>query len=261
MRNFDVYDFYFGTHLDLEKMKAEGKKILYHFCGSEVRQLSISQKDNPHAVVKFPDEEKIRENLKRLAQYSDACTIRDKELYDHVAPYFSRIWTIPRMVQLEEGEVVKKVGQDKPLIVHAPSDLTVKGSHRVIEVVEALKANYDFDFQLIYKMNHKRAMQLLNRADIVIDQLRIGTYGVLSIEAMMRGKIVLCYLTPQMEHEIGEKNPIINADMDNLQERLVYILERRDDWPFFAERSLDYAREIHSPEVVIDQLISVYEAL
>lgn len=257
IKDYDIYDFFFGTSHRLTDLITERRKIIYHFCGSEVRQLSISKKTNPYAAVKEPDEDRIKKNLDRLAVASKVCTIRDYELYDHLVNHFEKIHIVPRMVEPSKYYLHDKSIDRKPIFAHAPSDTRIKGTDIVNNVIK----KFPVDYQLIYKMSHKRAMDLIDRADVVIDQLKIGTYGVLSIEAMMRGKVVICYVSDYMKKKLPKELPIIYATPDDLEEVIKKVLDRRDDWRVVGEKSIEYAMKYHSPKSVTKQLIDVYESL
>src|SRR5699024_3194010 len=104
-----------------------------------------------------------------------------------------------------------------PLIVHAPTRRNLKGTEFVIDAVKQLKkAGVSLDFKLIEGMNHQETMNLLSKADIVIDQMRIGSAGYLSTEAMALGKPVLCYIREDLIKKYPQGFPIVNANPNNL---------------------------------------------
>jgi glycosyltransferase involved in cell wall biosynthesis len=259
VEEYDIYDFFFGTTFRATDVVLARKKVLHHFCGSEARQLSISQKHNPYAVAKDPDEEGIRKKLQELAKISPVCTIRDYELYEHLEPYFEKIHIVPRMVEPTEPKFPD--GNGCPLVVHAPSNTAIKGTDEIIEAVKELQKTINFKFQLIYKMSHKTAMEILDKADIVIDQLKIGTYGVLSIEAMMRGKPVLCYISDYMRERLPKELPIISATPESIKEAVAAAINDKDDRHDRGAASYQYAMAHHAPAAVVPKLQEVYKSL
>jgi glycosyltransferase involved in cell wall biosynthesis len=84
----------------------------------------------------------------------------------------------------------------------------------------------------------------VQRADIVVDQVAIGSYGVFACEAMAAGKPVIAYLSDTVEKLLGE-HPIANAAPDSVGSAIEMLL---DDRSAAAERgvaSAAYVRRVH----------------
>lgn len=257
LNEYDVYDFYFGRSMRADEIRAMGKKIVWHICGSEARQLSIAQKQSPYAVVKA-DEETVKRGLSEMAALSPVCTIRDMELYDHVAPYFEKVFITPRLVDVSVEHLPPQL-EGKPRVVHAPSALDIKGTSAVVTALGALDKAGLIEFELIYRMPHHQAMERYRRADIIVDQLRIGTYGQLSIEALAMGKLAVCYISEYMLEHLPQELPIINASMDNLGSVIEALVARRPEWPGLSAQSRLYAQSCHGTHT-IHSTIKAYEA-
>lgn len=261
MLEYDIFDIYFASFPhNLKDQLPKSLKRIHHFCGSEVRQFDIATAQNPFAVVKDGNSDKIKERVRRMAEISDACTLRDMELYDHVSEHFKRIFIVPRMLDLSTLDYHPYRGRRKPLIVHAPTDPNVKGTRFIVAAVEKLKRSFDFDFLLVAGMPHEKVTQIMAEADLFIDQLHIGTYGVASIEAMALGTPVVCYLSDYMQQYLPP-NPIISATPLNIEEILAHHLSnpaslwgRRQEGRAFVEAHHDAAK-------VVKQLVEVYEQL
>src|SRR5204862_6492338 len=77
-------------------------------------------------------------------------------------------------------------------IAHAPSKRAVKGTDDVLAAVDSLRARgAPVELDLIEGVPNREACLRYAAADIVIDQLRVGWYGVLAVEAMARAKPVV----------------------------------------------------------------------
>jgi hypothetical protein len=255
---YDIYDFFFAGGWNPEGIKAAGKKIVWHFCGSEVRQLSVAKALNPHAAVKFEDEEKIRESLKTMAEWSDACYIKDVELLPHIEPFFKRIWVIPRMYDGLITDIIRWA-EGPPRVVHCPTDIAVKGTKGIIDAMSQLDKEGQIRFQLVYKMPHNKAIEAISNADIVIDQMCIGTFGQLAIEGMALGKAVVCYISDFMMPSLAH-TPIVNSTPANLY-TTVKELANSSEVLDIQEKGPDYVRRYHAPDIVAGQLEIMYEAL
>lgn len=257
---FDIVDAFFGSFLPMVKGRLpEGLKIVHHFCGSDVRQQRIAEKLNPFAATKGHQGDHEAEILK-LAELSGDCYVKDYELIPHVEPYFKRVWTIPRLIDL--GQVPKSLSAGtRPLIVHAPTHREVKGTQYIVDAMTTLSKQFDFEFLLCAGLKHQDAMSLYRQADIIIDQLRIGTYGQLAIEAMAMEKVVVSYIADYVRPNLPEELPIVNANPDTFLSIMDGLLADRRLWQTLGEQGRTYVENYHAMEKVIPQLITMYEAL
>lgn len=269
MEKYDVFHFHFGETFfpdrhDLEILKKNGKKIVVHHRGSEVRMLSVAKKlNNPYVRVKrsWP-EEKVRSNLAFLSKYFDQAIVNDEELKAYVEPYYKKIHVIPHTIDVHAITPYYPEKQVKPLIVHAPSRRETKGTQYVLNAIELLKrTGLDFDFQLIEGLSHQEALALYRKATIVIDQLQIGSYGHLSIEAMAMGKPVICYIREDLIKKYPTDLPIVNANPKNLFKTVKKIIRQPKNWEIIGRQSRQYVEDYHSYDKVADKLLKVYNML
>jgi glycosyltransferase involved in cell wall biosynthesis len=115
----------------------------------------------------------------------------------------------------------------KPVVAHSPTRRFAKGSRYVMEAVESLKKEFDFEFKLIEGMPRQEALQIVQNCDIFIDQLLLGSNGMASCEAMSMGKPVLCHIMPAVyENGLPTECPIISTNPDNIRENLGLLLSK-----------------------------------
>lgn len=105
-----------------------------------------------------------------------------------------------------------------------------------------------------YDIPHRSMPRVLAEADIVIDQVVMGSYGNVGIEAMMSGRPV-----------IGQKNypelaeaPIWEAEIANLSHRIRELVEEPELWQGIGEAGRDYALRMHSPRAVARRAAHAY---
>jgi glycosyltransferase involved in cell wall biosynthesis len=75
-------------------------------------------------------------------------------------------------------------------VLHAPSSRARKGTEHVIAACEQL----DCELEIVEGLDHREAFERYRNADVVVDQLNAGWYGVFAIEAMALGKPVVTFL-------------------------------------------------------------------
>lgn len=148
-------------------------------------------------------------------------------------------------------------------IVHAPSDEGIKGTALITRSVERLSARYPIDYSLITGVPHAEALELYGRADLVIDQVLAGWYGGLAVEAMALGKPVAAFIRDEdldvVPVRMRRELPIARVDPRTLEADLEALLEQRDGWGEWGERSRAYVERWHDPRRIARALLRIYE--
>ncbi|WP_027408541.1 glycosyltransferase family 4 protein [Anoxybacteroides tepidamans] len=269
MDEYDLFHFHFGftflpDNSDLEILKRKGKKLIVHHHGSEVRSLSIARSfNNPYVEVKpYWTEERIQQNLQRLSQYVDDAIIPYFELLPYIEKYYKNIHYIPNGVDVRSMKAVyPETTCSSPLLIHAPSNRMLKGTEYVTNAVERLRQKgLNFRFALIEKLPHAEAQRLYREADIVIDQLRIGDYGLFSIEAMALGKPVVCFIRDDLRNKYPDL-PIVNATPDTVAHVLEDLIKDPEKRRQLGIQSRNYAQKFHDADNAADKLIEIYKNL
>lgn len=270
MQQFDLFHFHFGeTFLpnkqDLQQLKEAGKKIVVHHHGSEVRSLSKARKyNNPYVKVK-PEwtDERIHQNLQMLSSYVNHAIVPDYELYPYITPYYRNIHVIQNAVQMDQytpsfPSRVKKM----PLVVHAPTHRDLKGTDYVLSAVRELKnEGIPFQFQLLEHMTEKEVKAAMKQSDIVIDQLRIGSYGFVAIEGMAFGKPVISFIRPDLVTTFPSGLPICNANPLTIKEKLRDLLLNPVKRYDLGQKGRQYAMQFHDIHKQVEKYIRIYQSI
>lgn len=161
------------------------------------------------------------------------------------------------IINIQKAQVNKKVS-----IVHSPTAPVAKGTEFIIAAIEKLKEkNIPFDFKVLQNLSNKEYQKILNEADIYVDQLIWGAYGVAAQQALQMGKVVVAYLTPERIKMYGEGMPIQNANIDNLAEVLEKLILDKSMREKISIQSVEYYKKMHKPERVAFKMLATYHAL
>ncbi|WP_027408539.1 glycosyltransferase family 4 protein [Anoxybacteroides tepidamans] len=269
VKEFDVFHFHFGMtffddHSDLEYLKKLGKKIIVQHRGSDVRRLSIARKlGNPYVRVKYPNEKRIVAELQKLSSFIDHAIVADYELLPYVQDFYKYVHIIRQAIDLKKFAPVYPSDAIKtPVIVHAPSHPVIKGTMYVQNAIKMLtKKGYPVDFQLLRKVPHEEALRMYERADIIIDQMCIGSFGILSLEGMALGKPVVCHIREGLVETYPEGLPIVNASPKNLYEKLKELVEHPEQLQELGMQGREYVEKHHDASVIAKQLANLYQQL
>ena len=149
----------------------------------------------------------------------------------------------------------------RPTILHAPSSRRRKGTEDVLAACEGLEA----DLVLVEGLHHEEAFQRYREADIVVDQLNAGWYGLLAIECMALGKPVVTFLhqeaVERSEKAFGTQVPIVSASRENLRQRLEPLVADAAERRRIGEASRAFVEQVHDLERVTDRLLALYARL
>jgi len=265
--------FYWKTNLkqypfgyDLFMLKMMKKNVIMNFRGSEVRQQDIFEKcsdfsyadGEDHGLFKdFPSDEQ-RKYIEFCTAFATSIIVPDVEL----GSYVPGAKVIPRAIDTNRWGFSGPKNQTKPLILHAPTRRLVKGTNIIIDIIDKLKSKgLQFDFKLVENLHNNEAAKLYKNADIIIDQMRIGWHGVVSLEAMSLGKVAVCYIRDDLTHGLAYKGrlPLVNANPNNLEKELEKLIKNpalRQDIGNFARH---YVEKKHDVKIVAEKFIKEYK--
>lgn len=270
LRNYDVFHFHYGLsllpfNLDLLLYRLLGKKVVMQYWGSDVIQTDLARKHTLFSEEVFRkiypkiDNEKRRKKLDWIAQYAGCVIVGDYSLL----PYAPQSTVVRQTVNLDN---LPFVGCDfknnrKVRIVHAPSGRLIKGTKYILETIQQLKkTGYKLEFVLVEKKSNQEALAIYKTANIVIDEIMQGPYGILAIECMALGKPVICRRDEKLE-KYYKNLPIINANRTNLKESLIKLIENPKLRQRLGIQGRKYVEENHDSINIAKQMIKIYKSI
>ncbi len=132
-----------------------------------------------------------------------------------------------------------------PKVFHVPSRGSMKGTDDVDLICLRLQAEGRIRYVREESLTHQQMLERMMDCDIVIDQLRLGDYGITAVEAMSGGKVVVGHVADRVRQRIDGDVPIVEASWHNLREVLEAVLENRDRVSDLSQAGRDYARRWH----------------
>ncbi len=266
--HFDLFHFHNGETFmqgftDLPHIKQKGKKMIMHHWGNDVRTESLTKQLNPYPLPPsyFSDEE-IRERLLEISEYIDTAIVQDYEVLPYVKDYYKNVHVLPLAFDLSNTQPsYPNINNNSPLLIHAPTNREFKGSAYVEQAIETLRSNRTFTFKMIEKMNHSEALEVYKKSDIIVDQLLCGTYGMLSVEAMALGKVVVGFIRDDVRDKLPLDLPIVIATPENLHEVLDELITNPKLRHEIGKKGRKFVEKYHSVEKVGQNLINIYKNL
>ena len=256
------YDETLKSSFELNLIDKLAKRKFVWFTGSDIRNPDIELKLSPY-FKKIWNNPAYEYRASESADNSNRLQALFKK-YDFIPIVWDMSYSINKSIFPEHlilphssaSEIKNTAKNTRIQIVHAPSAPVAKGSEYIINTIDRLKKERDdFDFHLLQNISNKEYQQRLGEADILIDQIIWGAYGVAAMQALEVGKVVLAYLWESRIKEIfGADCPVINANPDTLYQKLNEVLDSKD-LDSIKSRGQDYFKKLHSPSVVAKMLL------
>lgn len=228
----DLFHFHNGNSLllhnaDIPMFHSAGKKMLMHHWGNDVRTIERMRQLNKYEIpTSYLTDEKIIERLQLISTYIEHAVVQDYELYPYVSDYYKHVHIIPLVCNTKGMKhAYPRIDQKQPVIIHAPTNREFKGSEHVEQAITDMRGTVSFEYQTIEKTSHHEAMKRYLQADIIVDQILCGTYGMLSVEAMAMGKVVVAYIRDDVREQLPSDLPIVIANPDNIREVLIELVK------------------------------------
>jgi len=257
---------------DLRTAAALGRKRFVEFWGSDIRDPELEMADNPHFARAWRGDEyecKPVESRahsvavqRRFAANGAVLLKVSAGVAQYVVPglFPGSYGTAQRLLLEEYAPAAPSASAARPLVVHAPSAPGAKGTRFVLAAVERLRAECDFDFQLIHGLSPAEAREWMRRCDVFVDQLIIGEYGVAAVEAMALGKPVVCYIKPSLRPHCPAHCPVISAAPDTIETVLRDLLQDGPRRRAAGEASRAWVEERHDARKVVARIAEYYQA-
>lgn len=110
----------------------------------------------------------------------------------------------------------------RPLVVHVPSKSAIKGTALIERPIRALEGEGVLDYRTVSGVAASMMPDLYRSADIVLDQFRLGSYGVAAVEAMAAGRVVVGHVLDSVRSAVSEATgmtvPIVEATPDTVDD-------------------------------------------
>lgn len=265
LRENNIFHFHFGRSLfcnyDLKLFRKFRKKVFYEFHGSDLRDYRLAKTRNQY----MPDDgnnfgKDYKKRTEKICRYADGIILHDDELIFHLPEKRPNVYVVPLRLDLQSIVPVYVSRESKKIrIVHAPTWRQGKGSDYLIEAVERLQKKYEAELILVENKTPQEALALYKAADIIVDQLRIGTYGVFAVESMALGKPVITYITEEMKQRLPQELPIVSANPDTIMEELEKLIQDGELRYHLGVQGREYVEKYHDYRKNARMLSEIYQ--
>lgn len=268
LRKYDIFHFHYGRSIlnnyDLWIYRLLNKKVFFEFHGSDIRDYNKFSKLRP---VYSNEGGKLSKRVirmhKRICKMADGIILHDDELIKYLPETHAPVYIVPLRINLAQFEEKKSDDNNSNgkniRIVHAPSNRKIKGSKYILDALARLQEKYsNVEVVLVEGKTQEEAREIYRDADIIVDQIIIGTYGVFALEGMALGKPVVTYIDDEMRNALPNNLPIYSADIKNIYERLEQLLLDDDLRQRLGKMGPEYVKNYHDYVKVSRYLLAIY---
>lgn len=239
--DYDIYHLEGGVSFyrdgrDLKELKKQGKKIVTNYHGLDLR---------------------VRGAIPAVWELSDlnfTCEFDHYRLYPELTYLFLPFDTDKFPQSSPQG--------DKIRICHAPRSRAVKGSEKIIDVVDQLSREMPLELILIENKSHDEAIRLKASCHIAIDQIARGDmgYGVNSLESLSMGIPTITNLSEAYQDFIPD-HPFVLANEDNLKKVIRELVSDADMRKKYGKEGKDWVIKRHDYRAIAEFIHEKYREL
>jgi glycosyltransferase involved in cell wall biosynthesis len=236
------------SRADIAALRAAGVTVGLVFHGSEVRDPAAHARSHPFSPFGDPSDDYTA----RLQAVADRTLALAREFDGPVfvstpdqLDYLPEATWLPVAIDLAEWPLGVREARSVPLVVHAPSNPVLKGTGVIEAALQPFIDAGRITYRRVSGLPPAEAAALVRQADVVIDQVLLGLYGVLACEALASGAVVLGHLGDALRARVPEPVPVIEATPDDLGKRLEEVLDQLETLRSMAPERRGFVERLH----------------
>ena len=242
---------------EIDALQNAGIKVATVAHGTDVRLPSKHRELEEFSpfVEGFPHldalEKKVRENHKLLDELGLPEFVSTPDLLQFRP---NATW-LPTVSDSEKwGNLQKPQLEDhKPVVLHMTSRRpALKGGPHIDAAMRRLEDEGLIEYVAADKIPFAEMPALVERSDIIINQVAMGLYAMVAIEGMMAGRIVVSQVWDSVRetirNETGLDVPVVEANPDTLYQVVKDIVQNPDQYSHLGPAGQEFAKQVHSKE-------------
>jgi hypothetical protein len=282
---FDVLHLYFGESLfsfarrfpalemlDLPAWRLAGKRLFMTFQGCDARLKTESARapvsacharECDYAPCNAALDGRRRGMIEKVRRHCDRVFCLNPDLLSFVPGAEFLPYASVGSDLLEADSRAHGPAEGLPTVVHAPTNRSIKGTRHVVAASEALQRRLPHRLVLVEGLSRSECLAALESADVLIDQVLVGWYGGLAVEAMALGVPVVCRIDEMQRSLIpaamGAELPIVSGDPATLEQVLGELLTDPDRRWRLGQSGRRYVARWHHPVRIAARMLELYQ--
>ena len=242
----------FGAHFydEIGWFQRKGIRQGLVFHGSDIRNPRIHASLEPDSPFQDPTDEltailqrQVEDLTPHVLSFDGPVFVTTNDLLD----YLPQATWLPVVVDTEQWRTdTSPLAHDgKPVVFHVPSRRSMKGSESVDDVCRQLEAEGKIVYRGLNELTREEMRREMLAADIVIDQVRLGDYGITAVEALSGGRVVVGHVAERVRQRINGDVPIVEATHETLRDVLLELVADPARAAILSNQGRAYAERWH----------------
>lgn len=220
------------------------------------------------------EEQQLPECVRCWEKASDVADALVPCLYEYFLCYntdrfASKLHYIPLPMIITNSETKKRKGKIKILIGVQPDRDYLKGAMKIARWIEELNKRVPerLDIKYVENVPYEEYCRILEKTDVLVDQLYSYTPSMNSLAAMARGTVVIGGGEEEFYRFIGEKElrPIINVSPEYSDEENIEILRKalltEGNLEKLSRQSIAFVKKYHDYKIVAKLYDTLYRSI
>ena len=136
-----------------------------------------------------------------------------------------------------------------PVVLHLPSSPRLKGTAAIDAIGQRLADEGLIEYRSLRDVPASSTAELIRDADIVVDHIVIGNYGVLACQAMAAGRLTVGHIHERVRRRVGRPVPVLEATPLTLEAVLRSVLADPTTIADLAASGPGFVRDLHDGRV------------
>ena len=239
----------------LHEVARSGLSVAFLWHGSDIRLPSAHaqiERDSPFGPNgSYPKDQTARlernaaANLKAVAESEFPVFVSTAGLLD-----VPRAQWLPVVIDVSSwASPDAPLTSDRPIVAFAPSNPAMKGDPSIDAQLRALEERGLIKYRRVEGVPSDRMPELYRSSDIVLDQFRLGDYGVAACEAMAAGRVVVGHVSDEVRAHVrsatGRELPIVEARLGDVERTIRAVLDDRAGARAIAASGRTFVETVH----------------
>ncbi len=270
---YDLVHVHFGRSLvppynvDLPVHAAMGTKLVFHFHGCDARNRALMLERHPQSAAcaecdPFCVPDRQRRAIAQSQRYGAATFVSTPDLLESV-PHAEHLPVALDVAAWQAAAGAEPRPDDgRVRVLHVPTNRLIKGTRWIEQgMARAAAAAPQLDYRRLEQAAWIDVRSAMAQADIVVDQVFLGWYGLVAVEAMALGKPVVGFIRPDFEERArGLDLPLVRCTKDDVGEVVRNLAADPARRAVLGEAGRAFARRHHDAGAIAARLVGTYEA-
>lgn len=170
-------------------------------------------------------------------------------------------------MKVQDNPVTTSKEQRRLLVYHPLNREGFKGTTMIREAFGILQEQYKdvAEFIIDGKMPFEEYSKLIERVDIVVDQKNAVAFGMGSLQAMAKGKILITgnyrknISDPKFEYVKNAPAFELGTTVEEIVNNISSVIEKRAEYEDLREKGITYVKTRHDYKKVAQEFVNLYE--